>query len=218
MDRLRMTCVREADPFVPAWSAGRRGRRAAVGGVGRSVAHRRRCRRAGRTRAHDRRGGEVPRRTGCRAGGHGGCARRRAARRARRARRTRAVRHDQLRRSVSAVAVRRRMDRRLAGPPGRPRVDPGVAGHRRIGGDRRDRPCTRTVATAGRASRSWWSERSRSAWPAPPWEQVDDRARCALTSLGAAPPRPVETALVVNLASLWAGPLAADVLARSGLG
>ncbi len=46
-------------------------------------------------------------------------------------------------------------------------------------------------------------------------ETTDDRPAIA-ARLGAADPLALEGALVVNLASLWAGPLAADVLARLG--
>ena len=43
-----------------------------------------------------------------------------------------------------------------------------------------------------------------------------DRRPVLLDYLGEAPARPVSDAIVVNLASLWAGPLAADTLARLG--
>ncbi len=47
-------------------------------------------------------------------------------------------------------------------------------------------------------------------------ERSDDRSPVLGDRRGEAGPRPVAGLVVVNLASLWAGPLAADVLARSG--
>jgi hypothetical protein len=43
-----------------------------------------------------------------------------------------------------------------------------------------------------------------------------DRRRTIVESIGSAPPRPVAGARVVNLASLWAGPLAGQLLHRLG--